>query len=168
MQIIIFSKLLRTLINAVEKIDITLNEELEFVNRYLLLEKFRFKEDFEFEINIESGVNQDLLIPRMIIQLLVENAMKHGLRHKKGFKKVLIDIKKQANNKTVIVVEDNGIGRKAAARKEHGLGKGTQLLNNLIKLNKRVKGTDIEVKYEDLYDKNNMALGTRVYLIVLG
>ncbi len=167
-QIIIFSKLLRTLINAVEKIDITLKEELEFVNRYLLLEKFRFKEDFEFEINIESGVNQDLLIPRMIIQLLVENAMKHGLRHKKGFKKVLIDIKKQANNKTVIVVEDNGIGRKAAAAKEHGLGKGTRLLTNLIELNKRIKGTDIEVKYEDLYDENNTALGTRVYLIVMG
>jgi len=162
-QILRFSLLLRSLMKLTDKLDISLGEELEFVNSYLELEKFRFKDDFEFEMLVDENINKTLRLPRMLIQLLVENSIKHGLRNKEGLKKVSIKIFSD-NKNTIIIVEDNGVGRKEAMQKTRETGKGMKLIKDMIRLNRKLGGNEITIHYTDLYDENSAASGTRVEL----
>ena len=160
-QIIKFSLILRLMMKRVDKIDISIKEELVFIRNYLELEKYRFKEGFEFKIKTDPKVDLTYRIPRMIIQLLVENSIKHGLWDKKGVK--ILDISTVSRNKKIlIVVEDNGIGRTKAKEKDKDTtGKGTSLINDMIELNYKLSGNKITLIYVDLYDDTGNASGTR-------
>ena len=160
-QILRFSVLLRSLMKKTDRIDIGLGEEIEFVRSYLELEKFRFKDDFEFSMEISETVNLKNRIPRMLIQLLVENAIKHGLRNKEGVKKLFIKLSEE-KGQGQIIVEDNGVGRKEAMKKTRDTGRGQKLIGEMIRLNKKMGGKKITVEYIDLYDENGKARGTRV------
>ncbi len=164
-QILKFSQLLRSMMKRTDKIDISLSEELEFVRNYLELEKFRFKDDFEFNINTEKGIDTNIRLPRMLIQLLVENSIKHGLWDIAGLKKLNITINCE-DKKTHIIVEDNGIGRKKAMKKVRGTGKGLKLIKNMITLNKKMGGKEITMSYTDIYDAGGKAAGTMVEVVV--
>lgn len=107
-----FSKLTRMILEMSEKEKITLSEELEALNLYLEIEKARFNEDFEFEIQIDSKLITDIIkIPPMLIQPFVENAIKHGLLHKSGAKKLLLSFT-IIENTLIVIIDDNGVGRK--------------------------------------------------------
>ena len=160
-QIIRFSKLLRSMMSRGERIDISLNEELDFVRNYLELEKFRFKEDFDFSLELDNSVDPSIRIPRMLIQLLVENAIKHGLRNKPNDKKILIKAETRSA-KTTICVEDNGIGRNAAKEYSRIAGNGMKIMHDMIRLNRKMTGKEIRVTITDLYDEEGKARGTRV------
>ncbi len=160
-----FSKLLRSMMDKAERIDISLEKELAFVNNYLELEKFRFKENFDFEIKVTENTNLNQRIPRMLVQLLVENAIKHGLRNLEGRKKLSIDIKQRDGN-TVIVVEDNGIGRKEASKIPSGSGKGLKLIRELIALNRKTGGSNITLSYKDLYHQDGTPAGTQAVVVI--
>ncbi len=164
-QIIRFSRLLRILMRRSDTIDVTLKEEMEFVLHYLELEKFRFKDHFVYSIDIEKDVDQQVKVPKMLVQLLVENSIKHGLHEKTGLKKVHIKIL-NSGKQTKIVVEDNGIGRKAAAETSPEKGKGLSLLKELTKLNREIHGQEIRIEVVDLYDKENRSSGTRVEAVL--
>ncbi|UBM62109.1 histidine kinase [Candidatus Sulfidibacterium hydrothermale] len=163
-QIVRFSRLLRGLLRKTETLNTTLKEELDFVKDYLELEKFRFKEDFGYSISIDNHVNLDQKIPQMLIQLLVENAIKHGLRNKTGLKKVDVRLYMESGN-TVIEVADNGIGREAAAKLQKP-GKGLKLLRDLIRLHRKTGGRGISLQYVDLRDKNGHPSGTLVRVVL--
>ena len=160
-QILRFSVLLRSMMKRTDRIDISLSEEIEFITSYLELEKFRFKNDFNFNIDIGDGIDQKIRIPRMLIQLLVENSIKHGLRNKEGVKKLDVNIHCK-EEKTQIIVEDNGVGRKQAMKTTHDTGKGMKLIRDMIKLNRKLGGKEISIRYTDLYDGDGKAIGTRV------
>ena len=164
-QILRFSLLLRSLMKRTDKIDISLAEELEFVNSYLELEKFRFKDDFEFEIVTEESIDKSLRLPRMLIQLLVENSIKHGLRNKEGLKKLSVKLFYK-NQKIIIIVEDNGVGRKEAMQKTRDTGKGMKLIKDMIRLNRKLGGNEITLTYTDLYDETGKASGTRAEVVL--
>jgi len=107
-----FSKLTRMILEMSEKEKITLSQEIEALYLYLEIEKSRFDENFKFNINIDTEINPDLIkITPMLIQPFVENAIKHGLLHKKGEQNLSLDFKKN-NLHLVVKVDDNGIGRK--------------------------------------------------------
>jgi len=164
-QILRFSLLLRSLMKRVDRIDISLNDEIQFVNSYLELEKFRFKDDFIFDIEVGKDADMNVRIPRMLIQLIVENSIKHGLRNKEGVKKLKINLRKFENN-TKIVVEDNGVGRKEALIKTRETGQGLKLINDMIRLNRKLGGNDIQVTYIDLLNDVGKAMGTIVEVII--
>ncbi len=164
-QILRFSQLLRSMMQRTDKIDISLFDEIEFVKNYLELEKFRFKDDFEFSIVIEKGVDTNIRLPRMLIQLLVENSIKHGLWDISGHKKLVINIRSKSK-KTLITVEDNGVGRKKAMKKARGTGKGLKLIKDMIALNSKMGRKEITISYTDLYDLGGKAAGTRVDVFV--
>jgi sensor histidine kinase YesM len=162
-----FSKLVRATLEASEKITRTLNEELDFTENYLMLEKIRFKDKFEYEIKLAENVNKEILIPKMIIQIYVENAIKHGLKHKEKDGLLKIDI---SQNKTIlkIIIEDNGIGRKRAAELEtFGTGHGMKIMESIGKLYFKLYKTEIRQKIEDLYDTKGNAAGIRVVVEIL-
>lgn len=106
-----FSKLTRKILDMSDKETILLQEEIDALILYVELEKMRF-DDLNFTIEFEKDiVANELLIPSMIIQPYVENAIKHGLLHKKGDKQLFIKVRKTSDY-LMIQIEDNGIGRK--------------------------------------------------------
>ena len=163
-----FSKLVRATLDASERITRTLGEELDFTENYLMLEKIRFKDKFEYRINISENVNKDQSIPKMIIQIYVENAIKHGLKHKEKDGLLKIDV---SNNKRgrllplMIIIEDNGIGRKKAAELEtFGTGHGMKIMETIGELYFKLYKIEIKQKVEDLFGKAGDAAGTRVVI----
>jgi signal transduction histidine kinase len=99
---------------------ITAGQELELVRAYTALEQARFGDRVKVEYEIDS---EDLLLPPLILQPLVENAFVHGLREKDGGGTVLIYIKRTAVGKALIGVRDDGVGmRTRGADTRRGVG----------------------------------------------
>lgn len=108
-----FSELTRKILEMSNKERIPLSEEIRSLELYLKLEKMRFEDDFEFEINLSSLPHVSFQIPSMLIQPYVENSIKHGLLHKKGSKKISVDFTLK-EEMLFIEIKDNGIGMKAS------------------------------------------------------
>ncbi len=89
---------------------ISLATELDFVSKYIELEKHVMGNDFEFKIIAPTHtIMEHIIIPPMLIQILVENSIKHGLKGLEGHKKLIIEIQALVNG-TNIYVRDNGRG----------------------------------------------------------
>lgn len=100
------SKLFRYSINTLQENYVSIKEEVEILNTYLDIEKIRFGNRIKFQI--EASVTlENKLIPRFLLQPLVENALKHGLKdiRKNGEMRVIIT---QSENKIEIFIHDNG------------------------------------------------------------
>ena len=103
---------------------------------YLSLEKKQFDLSLQVAIHIDPNINPETVeLPSMMIQIPVENAMKHGLRQKTGEKRLLISVLREARG-VVIRIEDNGIGFRVQAEKqdEQSTGTGLRVLNQTIQL----------------------------------
>ena len=107
-----FSSFLRENLKMSKDSFISLEDEIQLLKQYLELEKLRFGNDFQYEIE-EVLDKENIKIPSMIIQPFVENAIKHGLLHKKtGIKKVTLKFMLDETLECIII--DNGIGIKAS------------------------------------------------------
>ncbi|MDN4165645.1 histidine kinase [Cytophagales bacterium LB-30] len=166
-----FSKLTRMILEMSEKETIYLQEEVMALNLYLELEKMRFSDDFNYSITLEESIDTDMVkIPSMLIQPYVENAVKHGLLHKKGEKHVKIAFHKQGEVLKVIV-SDNGIGRKRSEElnkiKQDKYQSFSSTANEKrLELLNRGKTNSMSAQIIDEYDPYGQALGTRVELII--
>ena len=107
-----FSDLLRMVIDKSPAQLILLHEEITMLRLYLDLEKTRSDDCFEYKITIDKQLDIDhLQIPPLLIQPIVENAVKHGiLNRKKTGGQIGISITKKSQSVMEIVIEDNGIG----------------------------------------------------------
>ncbi|NLK22070.1 MAG: histidine kinase [Epulopiscium sp.] len=101
------SKIIRRLLSWKEDM-ITIEEEINFTEMYLKIEKFRFGEQFGYDFIIEEHT-MDYKVPKMSIQTIVENACKHGLQAIKGKRKVTVTVKTNPEY-LIIAVKDNGQG----------------------------------------------------------
>ncbi|KFF12990.1 histidine kinase [Chryseobacterium soli] len=142
-----FSKLMRGVMENSTQDFIPFQQELDLLENYLALEKTRFADKFDYEIVVDEHLNmQSLLVPGMLVQPFLENAIWHGLRYRteKGFLKLSFE---KGTSDLKITVEDNGIGIEESkkqktqhqkAREGRGM-KNTleriQLLNDLYKNN---------------------------------
>lgn len=161
-----FSKLVRLTLDHSREKRITLNEEVRIVTLYMQLEKIRFSNCFDYEIDT-GGIDTEIFeVPPMIIQPFIENAILHGLLPKKtdGFIKISMYNK---ITHILCIVEDNGIGRHASAalkaksffeRKSHGM----DITIKRIDLFNSTYHQTLPLKIIDLYDHNNEPAGTRV------
>jgi ligand-binding sensor domain-containing protein len=106
-----FSKLMRKVLDASDMELISLQDEIDILELYLDLEKFRFGSDFEYEIIIGENIDPHrTMLPSMILQPFIENSIKHGLLHKKGAKHLVIQF--SLDDMLHCVITDNGVGRK--------------------------------------------------------
>lgn len=105
-----FSNLVRRTLNYSDKDFIDFEQEIKLIELYLSLEKLRFKEDLNYSIDTNSI--EDIMIPPMLIQPFIENALLHGLLHKEGIKK--LKIKFILDEVLICEITDNGIGREKA------------------------------------------------------
>lgn len=108
------SALLRAALDTSDQQEIPLRRELELLQPYLEIQATRFGDRLKFHQEIEPGA-LDLLVPVLLLQPLVENAIRHGLEPKPGEGVVRIDARRQAGVLR-ITVEDNGLGFKADAQ----------------------------------------------------
>lgn len=108
-----FSKLTQGKIFREKEIKIKISEELEIVRFYLYLQKSRYQEKLSYEIEVENEQINQNLIPRLLIEPLVENAVSHGLEPKRGSGKVIVRLFEKEDSgqcKFHVRVEDDGIG----------------------------------------------------------
>jgi tetratricopeptide (TPR) repeat protein len=166
-----FSNLTRTVLENSNKREISLKEELDTLKLYIELEKLRFSNPFEYDIRVEEGIDPETtLIPPLILQPFVENALKHGFRDETKRGMLSITIIKE-NDFLRCTVEDNGVGRKhsmsikpVSGFKKESLGlKITEERLNLISESRKQRAY---FKIEDLLDKSDNPLGTRVLVFL--
>ncbi len=161
-----FSRLIRHTLTTADKTSRSLADELEFVQYYLEIEKFRFNNRITFEIVTSPGTNLETIVPRMILQTFVENAVKHGLMHKGGPGHIRIAAEKTGEN-LLLTIEDDGIGRAAAAGfSGQSTGKGLEIIREFIRLFNDFNKEKISVTITDLKSADGEALGTRVKILI--
>jgi two-component system LytT family sensor kinase len=126
------SSILRKLLREQERF-IPLREELEFIDSYLDIESVRFGSG---KLVVQKELEPEALetfIPTMIVQPLVENAIKHGISQRLEGGRIIIRAKR-ANGMAVIEIEDNGRGLPMAAEHEDGLGIGLTNINERLQV----------------------------------
>ncbi len=161
-----FSNLVRRTLNYSDKDFIDFEQEIALIGLYLSLEKLRFREDLDYTIDT-AGI-EDIMIPPMLIQPFIENALVHGLLHKEGKKR--ISIRFRLDEMLTCIIEDNGVGRAKAKeirnrqRAGHESFSG-QAIRKRFSILSQVFGDEFGHTYEDLYEDETPA-GTRVTLTV--
>ncbi|HEY9047351.1 MAG TPA: two-component regulator propeller domain-containing protein [Ohtaekwangia sp.] len=111
-----FSRLLRTVLKSSEKNFIPLEEELTLLELYLELESMRFDKQFHYTITVDEAIDpEEVLIPSFLLQPFVENALWHGLMHKKGERNLRVTFTLHSHDVMECRIQDNGIGRAEAA-----------------------------------------------------
>lgn len=162
-----FSRLTRMILNYSKQELITLEEELEFLKTYIALQQIRFEIPFEFNLNLSAGLQTDqLLVPPMLTQPFIENAIEHGFLHKEEQGHINLSIK-EANNQLLITVEDDGIGRIQAAtlaKKTKHESLATQITIERLKLLQRKLKQKSNLLIKDLRDQQQKVSGTLVEL----
>jgi two-component system, LytTR family, sensor kinase len=149
---------------------ISLSEELEILKLYLQLEHARFKDNFDYSLEVDPEIDTaEFELPPMIIQPFIENAVWHGLRYtdSKGFLKIQIE---QDDVALLVSIRDNGIGRKKSLELKTKNQKlqnstGMQNIENRIKIMNELFNTHIVAEISDAFpDKENK--GTSVKLVI--
>ncbi|MEM6514819.1 MAG: histidine kinase [Bacteroidota bacterium] len=125
------SDLFRYQLKASQTETVSIAEELEFVKKYLKLEKERFKERLNIVIDVDDAIKKEQ-IPPMLIQPLVENSIKHGLTSLVEGGTISISIKKK-EDKLMFEISDTGVGVKD---KSSLFGNGIGLTNTKLRLEK--------------------------------
>ncbi len=165
-----FADLMRSYLQHSQEDAVSVQDEIETLNLYLKLEAIRFDDDFEFTIQCDNQIDKELTyIPSFLLQPFVENAIKHGLLHRLGAKKLTILFTKQSNFTLICEIEDNGIGRAASSQiniKRKHQSFATKASQNRLDLLNQSTSEKIDLQIIDLYDSDNIASGTKVILSI--
>ncbi len=155
-----FTRLLRQLLSDAERVYRPLEEEIEFVTAYLNLEKLRFGEKFNYEIQIGEGITQKENVPVMALQTFAENSIKHGLMPLTEGGKLNIYVEKEIDY-LKLTIEDNGVGRKRAAELNPNQGKGLKMITEFYGILNQINKKQIRYTIVDLYNEVGKPTGTR-------
>lgn len=159
-----YSGLLKATVLNSDKLRVTLKEELDFVTSYIELERFRYGGKFGYHLKTDESVDTSLMLPKMIVHIFAENAIKHGLRHLEN-RKGLLNIKVSGTGgMTCIIVADNGIGRKKARElNSFSTGRGNTIVQEMTALCRILYGSEIDFTIKDL---NGESSGTEVTITI--
>jgi ligand-binding sensor domain-containing protein len=163
-----FSRLIRQTLDFSSRPEIRLEEELDYLTNYLDIEKTRLEDAFTWVVNIDKSVDPTAYyIPPMILQPFVENSVRHGLRFRRDRNGVVTITVKRDGDYLVCILEDNGIGRKAAMKYKsvqpiNYQSKGLSLTADRIEMFNREHALKIKMWIDDLEDNFHNSLGTRV------
>jgi two-component system LytT family sensor kinase len=117
-----FSELLRYVLDEAGTMDVTLEEELGFVRRYLDIEKVRLGERLKSHIEVDAGAGR-ALVPNLMLQPLVENAIKHAIAVRPEGGTIWITVKKETTSLRIDIADDGpGLTRDFDPARSQGLG----------------------------------------------
>ncbi len=165
-----FSALTREMLENSDKIFIPFQQNLKFCKDYIELEKMRLQEQFTYNILVDTSISDNRLLPHLLIQPYIENAIKHGIAHLDGKIGYLEVEFKQVENGIICRIRDNGIGRDASltinTKRSFHISKGTTLTAEKSMFLKTYIGYDSTIAILDLFDKNGQASGTEVTIFM--
>lgn len=168
-----FSRLIRMYLEHSRENEITIEEEIQALTMYLELEKDRFEDALEYQIEIDPNLAiSKLKIPSLFVQPYVENALKHGLLHKKTNRKLkVLFMLNQEINAIECSIEDNGIGRleaeKIKQQRQHlHRSFATSANQKRVELINKIRPKKTVVTVNDLYDSSKNAIGTLVKITI--
>lgn len=167
-----FADLMRITLDQSNKNAISLEDEIKSLKLYLELEALRFEEYFQYELHVADLLyTYNVHIPAMLIQPYVENAIKHGLMHKQGDKKLELFFSLYNDKTLLCVITDNGIGRKRSSeinqmREKKHTSFATGATQRRLELLNQGREQNITVSYVDLKDENGNCTGTKVLLYI--
>ncbi len=164
-----FSLLMRAVLENSEEDFIPLEKEIELLKLYVQLEHFRFQDKFDYTVEVDPQIDVgEYMIPPMLLQPYVENAVWHGLRYKSEKGILSIHFQKKTSHSIEIIITDNGIGRKKSKelktlnqklQRSRGMG---NIKKRIAILNKMYKDK-VDVFISDLEDNTE---GTQVKLLL--
>ncbi|MDY0104588.1 MAG: histidine kinase [Lentimicrobium sp.] len=162
-----FAKLMRKILNSTTKELVALEDEIITVENYMELQKVRFPDKFDFVIKVDNALDTaTLLIPPMIAQPFIENAIEHGIKHKET--KGLIEINFRLNTGFFIYeIRDDGVGREKAKElqmnKEMGhKSMATTITSERLKAFNRKRNNKIAICIMDHKNETGIGCGTSV------
>ncbi len=167
-----FARLIRLVLENSRTEKVLLANELHALELYLEMEALRFKEKLTYVIQIDPSVSPDFIeIPPLLLQPYVENAIWHGLMHKKQGGTVTINIHQIEENLLHISITDDGIGRERAeelksrsATREKSFG--MQITSERLNAINTIFKTQTRITVEDLTDTEGSACGTKINLMI--
>ena len=169
-----FSKLLRQILEYSNEETITLQQELDTLKLYLEIESLRFDKSFHYDIRVEEDIiATQINIPPLILQPFVENAIWHGLANSETDDKFCLVYVHKVNDQVMISIQDNGVGRLAAAViKDNKLNKlndesfGMKITQERINIFNAWSDNKLKVSVEDHENEYHEACGTTIKIIV--
>ena len=165
-----FSKLIRTIFQNSDKREITLYDEIETCRLYTQLESLRFENKFTYTFSVDETIDLKLLmVPALIIQPFIENAIWHGIMPKdeEGYVNIIV---KRENDNVLCIIDDDGIGRETSrlnkfkADDSTHQSKGVYLTQSRIDLDNILNKRNGSVEIIDKQDEHGKAMGTTVIL----
>ena len=162
------SNIIRQNLDMITETYVSMKKELDFVSEYVNLERNLLGETFTYTVNIEKGIDIDnIRIPSMFLQILIENSIKHGLKAKQGERLLQIDVANELNG-VCVTVADNGIGfdiRKVAEQNE---GIGLTIIRNTIALinknNKENNKMRFSIKNIEADDGTTLGCKSKIFI----
>ncbi|MEP6952370.1 MAG: ATP-binding protein [Ginsengibacter sp.] len=165
-----FSKLIRTIFQNSDKREITLYDEIETCRLYTQLEGLRFGNKFSYNFFIDDSIDlKSLLVPALIIQPFIENAIWHGIMPKEDGGCVNVSVKKDAGN-ICCIIDDDGIGREMSKQNKFKgnpsthQSKGVHLTQSRLDLDNLLNERSASLAIIDKKDEDGKAAGTTVVL----
>lgn len=163
-----FSKLIRLTLDNSSRTQVSLAEEINYIQTYLELEQKRFENKFIFEILLIGNIDKsEYYLPPMMLQPYIENAIRHGIRYRPdNLGKIIIRIEKNYPH-LEFTITDNGIGRKLSTEFKSKSpieyqSKGMKLTASRIDMLNEINPYPILIKITDLEDETNKPLGTQI------
>jgi LytS/YehU family sensor histidine kinase len=157
-----FSRLIRKILDSNMADTLSLEMEIELINRYLELEELRFKDGIKYEVITEDLIPSTITIPIMMVQPFVENAIWHGLRDKEGEKNITIAFSLFESAYIKCVIEDNGTGRKIKLNHLEKNSLATKFVKQRLDLLNKIHNLSCNLT---IFDKPN-GTGTIVTLLM--
>ena len=164
----IFSQLIRLVLENSRSEKVTLQKELETLRLYIELEAMRFKDKVKYQINVAPEIDQQYIdIPPLLLQPYVENAIWHGLMHKKNGGNIRVDVSLLTEHCLQIEITDDGIGRELAAEYKSKSATrqksfGLKMTSERIDIINQVYKINADVQISDMKDGMNNSMGTKV------
>lgn len=161
-----FAKLMRSILENSRHEFITLQKETEFLKLYIELEHRRSNNSFNYSITLDESLDPaHILIPPLLLQPFIENAIWHGLNKKQGKGNLLVSMR-QVNGQLECIVDDDGAGRPAVQdiappRKSLGISITRQRIERLMETTHQLASVTISDKIN-----NGIAAGTTVTVIL--
>ncbi len=160
-----FSKLIRSTMLYSDRMSRFLDDEIDFTVKYLEIEKFRFREKFDYFINVDKNVNLRQEVPRMIVQAFAESAVANGLMHRSEGGRLDINLREE-KNALVISFTDNGVGiEKSKQYNKEKAFKSIRIIDEFIAVFNDLNKSQITYRMFDTMEEGKVT-GTKVIIHV--
>jgi ligand-binding sensor domain-containing protein len=160
-----FARLTRMVLENSREHWVSLAEDLKALEYYLQLEELNLEFGLTYNFKIDEKINtEQVLVPPLILQPFVENALKHGLKPKPERGKITITIETKGNE-LICTIDDDGVGRKSNSNKiKNHNSLGTQITSDRMDVINSLKEAQASFTYTDKTSEKGESLGTTVTL----